>query len=85
MEVVYEKDHQRTAAYDNGNLVGRCMYEEEDGKWNISHTIVDEDYRGQGAARELVDLLLDEADKAKVEVIPTCSYAKKIYEERNNK
>ena len=81
LRTVYEKDRQRSAAYDQDLLIGECTYRISNGAWIINHTYVKSTYRNQSIARQLVLLVLEEARKAKVRVIPECSYAKKVMSE----
>ncbi len=78
LSFVYEKERCRTAAYDGNLCVGQCDYVEKDGCWIITRTIVKETYRNQKIAKNLVLLLLEEAKKVDITIIPECSYAKKI-------
>lgn len=38
------------------------------------HTWVDDSLRGQGAARQLLDVLVEFARKRQLKIVPTCSY-----------
>lgn len=78
MELIYEKDNQRTALYDAGKLIGECDYELEDDHWVITHTFVEKAYGGQGLARKLVNTLIEEARKEQIRIKPVCSYAVKV-------
>ncbi len=46
--------------------------------WNIYHTEVDPAFGGKQIAKRLVFCILEEADRRKIKVNATCSYAKKI-------
>lgn len=39
-----------------------------------NHTWVDDSLRGQGVARQLLDVLVEFARKKQVKIVPTCSY-----------
>ena len=78
MELIYEKDNQRAALYDEGKLIGECDYELEDDHWVITHTFVEKAYGGQGLARKLVNTLIEEARKEQIRIKPVCSYAVKV-------
>lgn len=39
-----------------------------------NHTWVDDSLRGQGVARQLLDVLVEFAREKKLKIIPTCSY-----------
>ncbi len=75
---IYEKHQHRTAAYDGDACIGECDYIEKDGAWVITHTVVKETYRNQNIAKDLVLLLVEEAKRINVAIIPECSYAKKV-------
>ncbi len=36
----FEPEERRSAAYDDGQLIGVCQYTEQDGSWYIVHTEV---------------------------------------------
>ena len=78
MKVVYEADQQRTAVYDQGQLIGQCVYEDKGDHWIITTTKVDPAYGGQGLGRQLVDAVVAAARKQGVKLRATCSYAVKV-------
>ena len=78
IEIRFEKDLNRSAAYDGDKVIGLCEYEIADGKWVITHTETDPAYGGRGIAKKLVLCVKEAADAADVIVIPICSYAVKI-------
>ena len=78
IEIKYEKENNRAAAYDSGKRVGVCHYEDMPGKWIIDHTATDPEYGGQGIARKMVDCVTKQAQLAGVELGATCWYAKKV-------
>lgn len=82
LRIEYEPSEQRAAAYEDNKRVGICTYEISDGEWAIMHTIVDPAFGGRGIARKLVDRVLEEAEKASVKVVPVCSYAVKVMNEK---
>ena len=53
IEVRYEQEKNRSAAYDGEKLVGECDYEPGEAGWTIFHTETDPAYGGQGIARRL--------------------------------
>ena len=77
VEVKFEADANRAAAYDGEKLVGQCHYSVIAGKWDMDHTEVDESYGGQGIARMLVQTVIEQAQQKGVKIIPTCSYVSK--------
>ena len=78
VDVVMEADKRRSAAYDGDHLVGECDYRVTESGWLIYHTEVDQDYGGRGIAKRLVYSVLEAAERNKVNVSATCSYAVKI-------
>ncbi|CAB1220860.1 GNAT family N-acetyltransferase [Acinetobacter bouvetii] len=43
------------------------------------HTWVDDSLRGQGAARKLLDVLVEFAREKQLKIIPTCSYVEVMF------
>ena len=67
------------------NIVAEICFEElEDKVYNIYHTYVDEEYRGQGIATRLMEYALDEINRRGGKVSATCSYAKKYLKEKDD-
>ncbi len=52
-------------------------------KASIDHTFVNINYRGQGIADRLFDLVIEEMRKQHRKVIPVCSYAVRKFERDN--
>lgn len=44
-----------------------------------NHTWVDDSLRGQGMARQLLDVLVDFARKKQLKIVPTCSYVEVMF------
>ena len=78
MQIRYEVEHGRSAAYDKENRVGIAEFEDADGRWVITHTEVDPAYGGQGIARRLIEEVVAEARRAGKKIVPLCSYADKM-------
>ena len=78
MLIQYEPSRNRSAAYDGDHEIGECCYEPSGHVWTIYHTEVDPAYGGQGIAKKLVDSVKAAADEAGVDIISTCSYARKV-------
>ncbi|NLM06183.1 MAG: N-acetyltransferase [Tissierellia bacterium] len=83
LNIVFEKDNKRAAAYDDGKLIGECTYSQGSDFWIIDHTEVSEDYGGQGIARKLVDKVVEAAREKGLKIIPLCPYAKKVFTENS--
>ena len=78
MQIRYEVEHGRSAAYDGENRVGIAEFEDADGRWVITHTEVDPAYGGQGIARRLIEVLIEAARSSGAKIVPVCSYAEKM-------
>lgn len=70
-------------AYINDQEIGVCEYIEEYNNLNIIHTKVNENYQGQGIAKKLVKKVITKANKDNKKLTATCSYAKKILDNKN--
>ncbi|MBQ7544600.1 MAG: N-acetyltransferase [Synergistaceae bacterium] len=82
MQIVFEEERNRSAAYDGDRQIGECEFSLSGGEWVITHTGVRPEYGGRGIARELVGKVIEEARARKMKVVPVCSYAKKMMEGR---
>ena len=78
MQIGFEPEHSRTAAYDGETRVGVAELEEAGGRWVITHTEVDPAYGGQGIARKLIEALIEAARRDGAKIVPVCSYAEKM-------
>ena len=78
MQIIFEPEHFRSAAYDGETRVGVAEIEEARGYWVITHTEVDPAYEGQGIARRLIEEIVAEARRAGKKIVPLCSYADKM-------
>lgn len=50
----------------------------------INHTYVNVNYRGQGIADRLFELVVEKMQQENRKVIPVCSYAKRMFERRKD-
>lgn len=75
MEIKFEMNLKRSAAYDGLKECGECCFSTEGNIWIINHTFVDPSYGGQGIARKLLDCVIEKARKQGVKINPVCSYA----------
>ncbi|MBR4229835.1 MAG: N-acetyltransferase [Bacteroidales bacterium] len=73
MEYITEKN--RIYVVENGVEAGEVTFPERDGAYVINHTYVDDRYRGQGIASELVRRAVEEIEHRGGRVEATCSYA----------
>jgi uncharacterized Fe-S cluster protein YjdI len=78
VSVSFDEAASCSIAYDGNRRVGECDYQVTAEGWVIYHTEVMPEYNGKGIARRLVYKVTEEAEKRKMSVIPTCSYAKKV-------
>ena len=85
IKINFLKDESKAVAFDGETIVGLCEYIEMENVWNIVHTEVDNNYQGQGVARNLVECILENAPKYNKKVVADCSYAQKIIEKNNSK
>ncbi|UOO77505.1 N-acetyltransferase [Neisseria sp. Dent CA1/247] len=61
---------------------GHLKYDVSDGLWNITHTVVNPAFRGQGLARILVDAAIAEAEKRNIRLKADCDYAAAVLAKR---
>lgn len=85
IELSYEPEANRTAAYIDGELIAECDYEVRDGACYIMHTETSPAFQGKGIARELVNMLAAEANARGIQVVPVCSYAVKVLSEEQQR
>ena len=78
IEIKFDKQKKKSIAYDNDIKVGECHFVEQGDCWNIIHTEVNLSYQGQGIARRLVEVIIENARKYNKDIMSECSYAKKI-------
>ena len=78
MQILFEREHCCSAAYDGDKRIGIAEIEDEDGRWIITHTRVDPAYGGQGIARRLIEAVITEARSRGKKIAPLCSYAEKM-------
>lgn len=67
MQILFEREHSRSAAYDGTQCIGIAEY--EDGRRLIMHTEVAPSYEGQGIARRLIEEIIDEARRDGTKII----------------
>ncbi len=80
--ITFDKDNNKSEAYDNQQKIGECCFIELEESWNIVHTEVNTSYQGQGIARKLVECVIENAKKYHKNIIAECSYAKRIIENK---
>ena len=80
IEIKFEVDNYRSAAYDGDKLVGMAEFSVANDIWTITHTETDPAYGGQGIGKKLIKCLVEEARASKVKIIPLCSFAVREFE-----
>lgn len=80
IEIKFDKDNNKSIAYDNDVQIGECDFISEGQCWNIVHTEVSNSYQGQGIARKLVECIIENAKQYNKQLIADCSYARKVIE-----
>ena len=78
IEIVFEQDRDRSAAYINGEQIGECEFGVSGNVWTITHTGVRPEYGGRGIAKKLVLSVIEAARVDNAKIIPLCSYADKL-------
>lgn len=78
MQILFEREHCCSAAYDGDKRIGVAEFDARDGRWSITHTEVDPAYGGQGIARRLIEVLIAAARSDGAKIVPVCSYAEKM-------
>ena len=85
LDIHFEKENSRAAAYENQVKIGECDIVDMGGYWKIIHTEVDPDQGGRGIARRLVDAVVQAAKQEGVKIDPSgCSYADHVFEKEPN-
>ena len=82
IEIKFDRNNNKSIAYDDNTPIGECKFIEEQDCWNILHTEVSDSYQGRGIARKLVECIIENAKQHNKSVIAKCSYAKKVIESK---
>ncbi|HEY8754428.1 MAG TPA: GNAT family N-acetyltransferase [Arthrobacter sp.] len=73
-------DRERFEVLDAGKVIGKAWYKAYDGggapERIFYHTVVNEEYAGQGLAGRLAKVALDETVAAGLGIVPVCPYIK---------
>ena len=78
IDIVFEQDNNRSAAYTDGKQVGECEFSVSENIWTITHTGVLPEYGGRGIAKKLVLCVIEAARANNAKIVPLCSYAGKV-------
>jgi len=73
-EVHEEPDRSRFVARVEGRLAGVAAYELADGAITFTHTVVGDDFEGQGVGSALARTALDTARERGLAVVPRCPF-----------
>ena len=80
--VRHNAGRERFEILDAGNVIGKAAYKEYDGGGSpqriFYHTVINEEYGGQGLAGQLATVALDETVAAGISIVPVCPYIKKF-------
>lgn len=83
VDIVFEADCNRAAAYDDGKEIGESTFSPSATMWIIDHTLVEEGYGGQGIAGKLVAKIVENARTAGVKILPLCPFAKREFDKKS--
>ncbi len=82
IKIIFESEKNRSVAYDKNIEVGESTFSKSEKLWIIDHTVIENDYGGQGISRKLIAELVEQARKNNVKIMPLCPFAKKEFEKR---
>lgn len=86
MKIELNLEQNESQAFDGSDKIGYCQYEKKEEKvWDITHTVVNPIYGGKGIAGELLNKVVDYAKENDIKLIPSCSYARKKFNENPEK
>ncbi len=78
----HNPDRERFEVLVAGNVIGKAAYKTYDGggapQRIFYHTVINEEYGGQGLAGKLATVALDETVAAGLTIVPVCPYIKKF-------
>lgn len=74
----HNPDRMRYEVLDGDTVIGQAAYIDDGGSHRIFyHTVIDEDFGGQGLAGRLAAHALEETVAAGLKIVPVCPYIKK--------
>jgi predicted GNAT family acetyltransferase len=77
----HNPERNRFEVLTGGNVIGKAVYKEYDGggapQRIFYHTVINEEYGGQGLAGKLAKVALTETVEAGRAIVPVCPYIKK--------
>ncbi|WP_195571299.1 GNAT family N-acetyltransferase [Paenibacillus sp. 1001270B_150601_E10] len=81
LQVEHNQAERQFFIQDNGKLIAEMTYSiTRESLYIIDHTFVDENYRGQGLADQLMSTVVEYAREHDIKLIPLCPFAKKQFE-----
>ncbi len=80
VKVSLDEENHCSRAFLGSRQIGECDYDVTGEGWVIYHTETDEDFTGKGIAKRMVYAVIEQADRKKIPVSTTCSYAHKVLE-----
>jgi uncharacterized protein len=80
--VRHNAERDRFEILDRGNVIGKAAYKDYDGGASpqriFYHTVINEEYGGQGLAGKLAAVALDATVEAGTGIVPVCPFIKKF-------
>lgn len=85
MEIIHENGAEKGIfrLMDGNEEAGYMSYQWKNGLMEIDHTKVYESYSGQGLAQKLLSNAVEYARENAVQILPICSFVKKVMERDN--
>lgn len=81
LQVEHNQAERQFLIQDSGKLIAEMTYSiTRESLYIIDHTFVDENYRGQGLAEQLMSTVVEYAREHDIKLIPLCPFAKKQFE-----
>lgn len=80
MEIFHDKDEQKFYMKNQDIYAEICYSNAEEGAISIDHTWVDEEYKGKGLGKMLMDELTAFARREHLKIIPVCPFIKVLVE-----
>lgn len=78
----FDEQNHRFYIEENDQLIGEITFTpiNDSNVISIDHTFVEENHRGHGLARQLVQTAIDYAKENNLKILPICPYAKKVFD-----
>ena len=79
----FQEEPNRFFLMENDKLAGEVTFTNAgETMFIIDHTFVDDQFRGQGIAQKLVELVVKKARKENKKIMPLCPFAKGEFERK---